>query len=51
MVIDRTNIDEAQRAHWLRLARRAGVPCDGTAALWIDHDPALCKAPPPLPPY
>ena len=43
VVIDRTNIDEHQRSHWLRIARECRVPAAATAALLLQVDVQTCK--------
>ena len=43
VVIDRTNFDQQQRSHWLRIARKRGVPAAATAAVFLDVDIGTCK--------
>lgn len=43
VVIDRTNIDETQRSHWLRIARECRLPGTAVAALFLSISVKTCK--------
>ena len=42
-VVDRTNIESFQRAHWLRLAREAGIPDALSAVVFLNTSGETCK--------
>ena len=44
VLIDRTNIDDLQRSHWLKIASACRVPTAATAAVFLDVDIDTCKA-------
>jgi hypothetical protein len=44
VLIDRTNFDQQQQSHWLRIARKRGVPAADTAAVFLDVDICTCKS-------
>ena len=43
VLIDRTNFDEDQRKHWLRIAEKCRVPAAATAAVFLKVDIDTCK--------
>ena len=43
VVVDRTNIDAAQRAHWVRIARSRDIGPAQTACVYLDIRPGECK--------
>lgn len=43
VVVDRTNIDQHQRSHWLRIGRKMRLPPAAVAAVMLDVDVNTCK--------
>uniref|UniRef100_A0A7S1HDT8 Uncharacterized protein n=1 Tax=Hemiselmis andersenii TaxID=464988 RepID=A0A7S1HDT8_HEMAN len=43
VVVDRTNIDEVQRSHWVGIARKTRVPQNGIVCLSFNVHPDVCK--------